>query len=62
MTILYFCGLENETKDVIAERALSIDNVPENNIYELDINDIEDENFNDDNKDKIKIINKNFRN
>ena len=60
--ILYFCGLENETKDVIAERALDIDNVPEKNNYELDINDNENENFNDDNKDKIKIINKSFRN
>ena len=60
--ILYFCGLENETKDVIAERALYIDNVPEKNNYELDINDNENENFNDDNKDKIKSLNKSFRN
>ena len=60
--ILYCCGLENETKDVIAERALDIDNVPEKNNYELDINDNENENFNDDNKDKIKSLNKSFRN
>ncbi len=51
--ILYCCGLENETKDIIAERAPNVNNLFENDNYELDINDNENENFHEDNKDEI---------
>ena len=51
--ILYCCGLENETKDIIAERAPNANNLFENDNYELDINDNENKNFHEDNKDEI---------
>ena len=50
--ILYFCGLENETKDIIAERAQRFENAPEKYKHRISIinDDNDSENANDDNK------------
>ena len=51
--ILYFCGLENETKDIIAERALKAENVPKKSLETI-INDNESED--DDDKNKVSSL------
>ena len=53
-------NLEKETKDIIAKRAKSIENVPDNNIYELykendSDSDSDSEKDNDNTKNKVSL-------
>ena len=60
--ILFFCGLEHETKDIISERAGNIENVPENNNCGASRNNSDNisEFFDDDNRNHSIGINDSF--